>query len=362
MSTNMSKTVFSKNTWCSITLRIHQYAVLFANAINVIQVEAKKEIVACDEALANEAAAAAQAIRDDCENDLAEAIPALQSAINSLNTLKPSDITVVKSMKNPAPIVKFVIESVCVMRGIAPKRKPDMDNKGKLVDDYWTPGQQMLGDIKFLESLKTYDKDNIPPAVMKKVRERYVTNPYFDPNLVKKVSTACEGLCRWVRAIEVYDRVIKIVAPKKAKLSEAEAELANQMDKLNEKRAQLQQVTDKLQALNDEFAAMTKKKKDLEDNIELCSQKLDRAEKLIHGLGGERARWGEMAQLLAGRLVNITGDVILAAGVVAYLGAFDAIYRKAIIGDWQTLCKEQKIPCSEEFSLTNILGDQGSTY
>ena len=42
------------------------------------QVEAKKEIVACDEALANEAAAAAQAIRDDCENDLAEAIPALQ--------------------------------------------------------------------------------------------------------------------------------------------------------------------------------------------------------------------------------------------------------------------------------------------
>ena len=34
---------------------------------------------------------------------------------------------------------------------------------------------------------------------------------------------------------------------------------------------------------------MTKKKKDLEDNIELCSQKLDRAEKLIFGLGGERA-------------------------------------------------------------------------
>ena len=38
--------------------------------------------------------------RDDCENDLAEAIPALQSAINSLNTLKPSDITVVKISLN----------------------------------------------------------------------------------------------------------------------------------------------------------------------------------------------------------------------------------------------------------------------
>ena len=87
---------------------------------DTIQVEAKKEIVACDEALANEAAAAAQAIRDDCENDLAEAIPALQSAVNALDTLNPADVTVVKTMKNPAPIVKFVVEAVCVMKGVSP--------------------------------------------------------------------------------------------------------------------------------------------------------------------------------------------------------------------------------------------------
>ena len=56
-----------------------------------------------------------------------------------------------------------------------------------------------------------------------------------------------------MRAIEVYDRVIKIVSPKKAKLAEAETELARQMDKLNEKRTQLQQVTDKLQVSGHEF-------------------------------------------------------------------------------------------------------------
>lgn len=61
-----------------------------------------------DEALANEAAAAAQAIKDDCESDLAEAIPALEAAVNALNTLKPADITVVKSMKNPPSVVKLV--------------------------------------------------------------------------------------------------------------------------------------------------------------------------------------------------------------------------------------------------------------
>jgi len=80
---------------------------------------------------------------------------------------------------------------------------------------------------------------------------------------------------------DAFCRVIRIVEPKKLKLAEAEGELQAQMDKLNQKRAQLQQVTDKLQALNDEYAAMNKKKKDLEDNIQLCSQKLARAEQLI---------------------------------------------------------------------------------
>lgn len=57
------------------------------------------QVVAADEAVANEAAAAAQAIKDDCEGDLAEAIPALEAAINALNTLKPTDISMVKVMK-----------------------------------------------------------------------------------------------------------------------------------------------------------------------------------------------------------------------------------------------------------------------
>ena len=57
------------------------------------------KVVAADEAVANEAAAAAQAIKDECENDLAEAIPALDAAISALNTLKPADITEVRAMK-----------------------------------------------------------------------------------------------------------------------------------------------------------------------------------------------------------------------------------------------------------------------
>ena len=52
-----------------------------------------QELVAKDEAVANEAAAVAGAIKADCEADLAEALPALAAAIGALDTLKPSDIS-----------------------------------------------------------------------------------------------------------------------------------------------------------------------------------------------------------------------------------------------------------------------------
>lgn len=206
---------------------------------DTVNVEAKKEVVAADEALANEAAAAAQAIKDDCESDLAEATPALEAALAALDTLKPADITIVKSMKNPPAGVRLVMEAVCVLKGVKPDRVPD-PKTGGMIEDYWPASVRVLNDIKFLESLKIFDKDNIPPGNMKKIRDKFMNDRGFQPEVIKKVSTACEGLCKWVRAMEVYDRVIKVVAPKKAMLAEAEAELAAQMETLNAKRALLQ--------------------------------------------------------------------------------------------------------------------------
>ena len=52
--------------------------------------EARSELVRKDEAVANEQAAESQALKDECESDLAEAIPALEAALAALNTLKVS--------------------------------------------------------------------------------------------------------------------------------------------------------------------------------------------------------------------------------------------------------------------------------
>jgi len=93
------------------------------------------------------------------------------------------------------------------------------------------------------------------------------------------------------------------------------------------------------------------------DRVEDCKTKLIRAEKLISGLGGEKSRWKASSENLAIVYTNLTGDVLISAGMIAYLGAFDSVYRNELSSMWVKKCVEQKIPNSGKFSLEGTLGD-----
>ena len=74
----------------------------------------------------------------------------------------------------------------------------------------------------------------------------------------------------------IIHRVARVVAPKKAKLKVAQADLAVAMGELEKKRADLKEVQDKLAALQASFKENTSKKMKLETDVDTCSKKLNR--------------------------------------------------------------------------------------
>lgn len=57
------------------------------------------------------------------------------------------------------------------------------------------------------------------------------------------------------------------MAPKKARLAEAESELESTMKTLNQKRAELKEVEERLANLQNQFTEMTEKKEKLEFQV-----------------------------------------------------------------------------------------------
>lgn len=168
-----------------------------AETVRIVEAEKKEaeivaKVVSAEEKITGEQASAAEAIADDCNARLEQALPILNSAMAALNTLTPQDITIVKTMKSPPAGIKLVMEAVLILKDVKPDRIPNPGGVG-MVEDYWGPSKRVLGDLKFLESLINFDKDNINPKIIHKLQTSILNNENFDPDKVKTASTAAEG-------------------------------------------------------------------------------------------------------------------------------------------------------------------------
>ena len=81
------------------------------------------------------------------------------------------------------------------------------------------------------------------------------------------------------------------------RLNDANQKLAEKQASLAEARAKLQEVKEKLEFLQKQYEEKLVTKEELKKKAELTELRLDRAAKLVYGLGGERVRWEESVKV-----------------------------------------------------------------
>jgi len=172
-----------------------------------------------------------------------------------------------------------------------------------------------------LKDLINYDKDNIPDAVIAKVSP-FLDDPLLEPAAIAKVSQALVPIRVWIFAMIGYHETLKIVNPMRAIAKEKGDELAAVMAILSEKQAQVKAILEQVAQLKADGDALVAKAQSLNENIEDCGKKLIRAEKMISGLEGEKVRWTSTVARLTEEQGFLTGDCLIAAGMVSYAGPF----------------------------------------
>ncbi|KAG7305961.1 hypothetical protein JYU34_008524 [Plutella xylostella] len=276
--------------------------------------------------------------------DLASAMPALEEAIQALDALNKKDISEVKSYAKPPQKVEMVLEAVLILL----QKEPT-----------WAEAKRQLGDQYFLDRLRDFDKDNIPDKVLKKIGT-YTARPEFEPEIVGTVSLAAKSLCLWVRAIEKYGKVYKIVKPKKERLEEALESLRIKQQILAEARAKLKELSEMIAKLQKEYDEKVAQKEELEERSRLLQMKLERAEALISGLSGEKERWELTVARLDQEFENLPGDCLVATGFVAYLGPFVTEYRETLMRNWFNEVFNEEVPVTMDLTMKNFLLDDAT--
>ncbi|XP_047429543.1 dynein axonemal heavy chain 2 [Mugil cephalus] len=280
-----------------------------------------------------------KAMAKNAQRDLDEALPALQEAMEALESLNKKDMTEIKSYGRPPALVETVMQAVMTLQGKEPT---------------WAEAKRQLGEANFIKTLVNFDKDNISDRVLKKIGQ-YCKQVDFQPEIIGKVSLAAKSLCMWVRAMEVYGRIFRVVEPKRIQLNAAMSQLKEKQDALAAAQNKLREVAEKLEELKRQHSEKIATKDSLRRKSEEMELKLDRADKLVTGLAGERVRWEERVAGLEENMGYLVGDCLLATSFLSYMGPFPSNYRDELLPIWMKEVRGLEIPFTPGFSFAVFL-------
>ncbi|KPI84818.1 putative dynein heavy chain [Leptomonas seymouri] len=294
-----------------------------------------------EEAIAKELMEEAESIRRECEDGLQQALPALEAAEQALQTLSAKDIQEIKTFTTPPSNVEKTMNAVLLLLG---------EKEG------WASAKACLSKMDFIARLTGYPRDAITPTCIRKLAT-FVQDPDFVPDVIEKTSLPCRSMCMWVHAMYKYYFVAKEIAPKRARLTEAETKVEAAREELKTKQAALQKVLDRIAQL--QAAADTAKAKadHFQREIETAQGRLTRADQLISGLASERGRWEMELKKLEMQLGCVEGTAALAAGCIGYLGPFPLDYRASLLSRWRTQCTAFGIAFDATYTLETMESD-----
>uniref|UniRef100_A0A452F4R1 Dynein axonemal heavy chain 2 n=1 Tax=Capra hircus TaxID=9925 RepID=A0A452F4R1_CAPHI len=307
--------------------------------------EQQKAVTANSEKIAIEEVKC-QALADNAQKDLEEAMRVSGREVHpfsqALESLNKKDIGEIKSYGRPPAQVEMVLQAVMILRGNDPT---------------WAEAKRQLGEQNFIKSLIHFDKDNISDKVLKKIGA-YCAQPDFQPDIIGRVSLAAKSLCMWVRAMELYGRLYRVVEPKRIRMNAALAQLQEKQAALAEAQEKLREVAEKLEMLKKQYDEKLAQKEELRKRSEEMEIKLERAGMLVSGLAGEKARWEETVKGLEEDLGYLVGDCLLAAAFLSYMGPFLTNYRDEIVNQiWIRKISGLQVPCSPRFTFDNFLSN-----
>ncbi|KAK6172547.1 hypothetical protein SNE40_016179 [Patella caerulea] len=221
--------------------------------------------------------------------------------------------------------------------------------KSPSADLTWQKGakRQMANLERFLEELMTFDDNQLPEETLNLV-EPYLKKASFDPETLEKKTnnSACGSLCRWVRGVVRYHRMmLSKVKPLHQKVDETAQQVDIAEHKMNTLESKHKALEIRLADLARGFEEATIDKNEQEEKTVKMKKMLDTAAELRKILRGERKRCQQIFDSFKRRLVAIPGGCAMAAAFAVYLGPYHHNHRREMLTlHWPNCLRERGVP------------------
>ncbi|XP_066518551.1 dynein heavy chain domain-containing protein 1 [Hoplias malabaricus] len=286
-----------------------------------------------------------QRIEQQAQDTLKEVSPLYQAACKALQSLNQSDIDEVRHYRHPPDGVVMLMNALCMLFN----RQCN-----------WDSSKQLLGQPNFLQELEFFDRSKLSNELFEKLGQ-IVQAPNFQPHLVRDISRACESLSYWLQAVYQYACVQRQMAPQEAQKNHLNKCMAESRGRLRVARLQEEAAQGKLEEVEKQHQLIRRNLEELAAQLQKAQNQEKEAAAAVNQLNYYIEKWNSVQKETEMNILNISGDALILAAAIVYLGPFDSDIRLDLLETWHKMCLTGRITISPEDSQTPLLDVQQST-
>jgi dynein heavy chain 1, cytosolic len=275
------------------------------------------------------------------KKELAEAEPKMLEAKNAVANMSNKDIAEIRGIQKPTPNTQPTLTILAVIYNYITTKKYN----SKLE---WEDVRKILVKGDFINIVKNVNGEELPESVTKYIKQ-VINGPdsKWSLDAVKRASMAVGLMAGWIEATVMYSEIVQSVQP----LTDEINNLAKRKDDVEKDFqvivGEIRQLEDNIGILKVNYEQSVVESNALKREMEEVKAKVERSEKLLMNLSSEKSRWSEQMADFQNHINNLLGDTFLSSSFLAYIGFYDAFYRKHLKDSARDILRRYNIMFTE---------------
>ena len=274
-------------------------------------------------------------------DELSTVLPKMEAAKQAVGNMSKKNFATLKSLKKVGDTIKFPLKLIAMiytkLTGKTPKEKMEWDEiKNCLIKE------------DFISTIKNAKIESLGPKLTNMIHKE-ITENEWSIDKIKNAFFEAGLLAEWIESTIACANINNQMEPLKKEIAGLNAQkdkVVEEYDEIAKEKEILEKNIEQLKINYDESLAESN---NIKQEIEQVQSKVERSEKLLINLSSEKERWSKQMDEFKININNLLGDTYLSSSFLAYIGFYDAFYRKYLKDKARQIVKQNEIISTNDF-------------
>ena len=276
------------------------------------------------------------------EYELSTVLPKMEAAKNAIGNMSPKSVAALKALRKETENTRTALKlSAIIYLKVAKKKVVEKCD--------WAETKSAIMKEDFISTIKNTKAEDLGEKVTNIIKKE-IQNPANHWNIGQITNAFKEVglLAEWIESTVMCADISNQMEPMKNEIKTLNAKKEKLETEFNEAAKEIEMLEKSIEQLKKNYEESVVESNQIKKDMEEVKFKVGRSEKLLSNLTSEKDRWSEQMSDFKENINNLLGDTFLSSSFLAYIGFYDAFYRKYLKEKGRQILCENHIICSHD--------------